>query len=50
MALAATPGHRGALEVFIAAHQMMLRVHGENFWIAGWLNQQINLAREQLEA
>ena len=41
MALAAAPGHRGALETFIAAHEVLLAEHGENFWLAGWLNHQI---------
>ena len=50
MALAAAPGHRGALETFVAAHEVMLDEHGENFWIAGWLNHQIADARRQLES
>jgi glyoxylase-like metal-dependent hydrolase (beta-lactamase superfamily II) len=50
MALTATPGHRGALETFVAAHEALLTEHGnENFWLVGWLNHQIGLAREQLD-
>jgi glyoxylase-like metal-dependent hydrolase (beta-lactamase superfamily II) len=54
MALAAEPGHQGALETFVAAHELLLDEHtrapdrGENFWLVGWLNHQIAAAREQL--
>jgi hypothetical protein len=51
MALAAEPGHRGALETFIAAHEALLAEHGnENFWLVGWLNHQIATAQGQLES
>jgi glyoxylase-like metal-dependent hydrolase (beta-lactamase superfamily II) len=51
MALSAVPGHRGALEVFVAAHEALLEEHGnENFWLAGWLGHQIAGAHEQLDA
>ncbi|MGZ6972846.1 MAG: MBL fold metallo-hydrolase [Acidimicrobiia bacterium] len=51
MALAAEPGHRGALETFVAAHELLLDEHGnENFWLVGWLHHQIAGARGQLES
>lgn len=50
MALAAEPGHHDALEVFIAAHQLLLEAHGnENFWLVGWLNHQIATAQRELD-
>jgi alkyl sulfatase BDS1-like metallo-beta-lactamase superfamily hydrolase len=56
MALAAEPGHRGARETFIAAHEALLVEHTaqptepENFWLVGWLNHQIATAQEQLDS
>ncbi len=56
MALATEPGHRGALETFIAAHEALLVEHHdqtegqENFWLVGWLRHQIATARGQLDA
>lgn len=55
MALAAEPGHRGARETFIAAHEALLAEHTaqpneqENFWLVGWLNHQIATAQGELD-
>lgn len=51
MALKAEPGHRRALEMYIDAHDTLLDEHGnENFWLAGWLNDQIASAHKQLDS
>jgi alkyl sulfatase BDS1-like metallo-beta-lactamase superfamily hydrolase len=50
MALANDPTSRDALEVFVAAHERLLAEHGgENFWLVGWLEYQVNGARALLE-
>jgi glyoxylase-like metal-dependent hydrolase (beta-lactamase superfamily II) len=51
MALKAEPGHSRALEMYIDAHDTLLEEHGnENFWLVGWLNDQIATARKQLDS
>ncbi len=51
MALASDRVHSGALETFIAAHELLLEEHGnENFWLVGWLNHQIATARGELDS
>jgi glyoxylase-like metal-dependent hydrolase (beta-lactamase superfamily II) len=54
MALATQPGHERALDVFVAAHELLLAEHESlppervNFWLVGWLRHQIASARERL--
>jgi hypothetical protein len=49
MVLAADPVHRGALEAYRAAHQVLLdRSDGENFWETGWLRQQLDATDAKL--
>ena len=49
MALAAEPGHRGALEAFVTAHELLLERHGgENFWLIGWLRDQVAHAQASI--
>lgn len=44
----ADPGHRAALNTFIAAHEQLLtRPDAENFWLAGWLRHQIAAATKR---
>jgi alkyl sulfatase BDS1-like metallo-beta-lactamase superfamily hydrolase len=49
VALGATPTHRGALEVSLAAHER-LDAESENFWLTSWIRQQIATLRAALEA
>jgi hypothetical protein len=50
MALANDPTSRAALETFLAGHEQLLAEHGgENFWLTGWLEYQVNGARSLLE-
>ncbi|MBI4518009.1 MAG: MBL fold metallo-hydrolase [Deltaproteobacteria bacterium] len=44
VALAATPRHRGALEVSLRAHEQ-LEAASENFWLTSWLRRQIKKLR-----
>ena len=49
MVLAAEPGHVGALETSISAHELLLEQHGgENFWLVGWLRDQITRGQERI--
>lgn len=49
-ALAADPGHRGALSVMADAHLAQLAAGGEaNFWESGWLRHQAAAWRRRLE-
>jgi len=49
VALTATPTHRGALELSIAAHER-LETESENFWLTSWIRKQIATLRAALEA
>jgi hypothetical protein len=54
MALAADADHRGSLEIFLAAHELLLAEHEAeppervNFWLVGWLRHQIASTRDRL--
>lgn len=49
IALAAEPGHRGALATMRDAHAALLAEHGrENFWLTGWLETQRDAAANAL--
>jgi alkyl sulfatase BDS1-like metallo-beta-lactamase superfamily hydrolase len=54
MALAADPEHRGALETYLAAHELLVAEHEAeppervNFWLVGWLRHQIAETRTRL--
>ena len=48
IALDASPAHRPALEVMIAAHEQLER-ESENFWLTQWLRKQLADLRSTLE-
>ena len=47
VALAADPGHRGALEISLRAHEQLEKQSG-NFWLTSWLRRQSKTLRERL--
>ena len=49
IALSVEPGHRGALEVRLAAHELLLENAGDHFDELGYLETEIAQAREALE-
>jgi len=48
VALSAEPSQRQALEVSLAAHEELLK-ESQNFWESSWLQNQINLLRNELD-
>ena len=50
VALAAEPGHRGALQARLAALMALAKTEGRsNFQVAGWLRHRIAATRAELE-
>ncbi len=50
LALAAEPGHTGALAVYRDAHARLLELHGhENFWLTRWLEGEVRSAQNRIE-
>jgi alkyl sulfatase BDS1-like metallo-beta-lactamase superfamily hydrolase len=48
VALGGAPGHRGALEVSLAAHEK-LEAESDNFWLLSWLRERMRTLRAALD-